>query len=158
MKKQTLRVLAAAVAMCALSAVPTVASAQNQAVLHGVYLNRVSYKNFVHSVERESNSFRHTYETRYHQMFLPNFRKSDRVRSTIQDLDKSLEIVYKRSLHEKPEYIRDDVAKVVKRAQEVDRLFNNPDRVLDTMGTDWRGLKRNIDDLAGIYNLPGIDG
>jgi uncharacterized protein YoxC len=90
-------------------------------------------------------------------MFLPNFRKSDRVRSTIQDLDKAMEVVYKRSLNEKPEYIRDDVSKVVKRAKEVDRLFDNPDRVLRTMDSDWRGLKRNINDLAAIYELPDID-
>jgi hypothetical protein len=157
MKIQSLRVLAAAAALCIASAVPMVANAQNQAVIHGVYLNRVSYKNFVHSVERESNSFRHKYEKRYHDMFLPNFRKSDRVRDKIQDLDKAIEVVYKRSLTEKPEYIRDDVAKVIKRAKEVDRLFNDPDRVLSTMRSDWYGLKRNINDLAGIYELSDID-
>ena len=157
MKNLTLRVLAVVAAACAFTAMPSIASAQ-ESTIRGVFFNRVSYKNFIHDVERQSNDFRATYEKRYHDMFLPNFRKSDRTRNAVQALDKSVEIIYKRSLVTKPQYIRDDVAKVIRNARTLDLMFDNPDKVLGTMQSDWTDLKRSIDELAAIYELPGVDG
>lgn len=152
-----LRGLAVLAAACTVMAFPTFASAQ-ETTIKGVFFNRVSYKNFVHDVERQSNEFRALYEKRYREMFLPNFRKSDRVRDAVQDLDKSIEIIYKRSLVTKPQYIRDDVAKVIKNARVVDMMMAHPDKVLGTMDSEWADLKRSINDLAGVYDLPDVDG
>ncbi len=155
MNKFNLRALVASLAVCTAFAVPNLSYGQE--TIRSIYMNRLNAKDFIRNVERESNDFRATYEKRYKTMFVSNWRRTDESKVAVQNLDKALEKVYKRSVNEKPRYIRDDVIIVLKRARELDRMFVNPDRVLATMDDDWHDLKAAINDLARMYELQGLD-
>jgi hypothetical protein len=156
MERFTLRVLAVAAVLTSLVALPCTASAQQ--IIRHRYTNAVSVRALIHDVERESNSFREVYEHRYHEIFLSNWRRSDNTRTAIQNLDRTLEKVQRRnSSGEKPKYIRDDVEKAIGFASEINAKFRHPDEVLGTMTGEWARLKESINDLATLYDLPGVD-
>lgn len=145
------------VAVAAAIAFPVQSVAQDE-VIHHVYMNRASVRATIQSVERESNHFRDIFERRYDGMFTANWRRSDESRKAVQNLDKALEVCEGRNRSgEKPQYLRDDVKKVVERAKVLDRMFRRPDDVLSTMGDEWKDLRSSIDQLAEIYGLPEVD-
>src|SRR6266700_2046036 len=115
MKRSTTHVIATS-ALCAVCSLSTPAPAQESSI-HIRYGNESSVKALIHGVERESNAFRQEYERHYAKRFIPDWRVADGERKRIQDLDKALEVAERRvEYREKPRYLRDDIAKVVRRA------------------------------------------
>lgn len=144
---------------CAACCVALSLPAAGQQTIHSVYRNNTSVRGLIQSVERESNSFRDSFERRYNTGFQPNWKRSDRSLKAIQALDRSLEIVEHRNASgEKPKYFRDDVYKVALRARELDRMFRNADEVLDSVRPQWRHLRTSIDTLAAVYDFPDAGG
>lgn len=156
MNRLTLRALSCVALLGGLVAVPVTANGQE--IIRHVYHNSTNVRAFVHDVERESNSFRELFEKRYHNMFISNFRRSDRVRKAIQDLDKACEVADRKAEFNKPKYARDEVSRIVDKARVVDHMFTDPDQVLATMKPDWADLREAINALAQTYELPDIDG
>jgi hypothetical protein len=154
MKQISLKILATAAIVVGACALPTISGGQE--VIRHVYMNRASVRLMIKDVERQSNEFRELYEQRYKRMFLSDFRKSDDTRKAIQDLDKALEVADRKAGFHKPQYVRDNVEFALSKARVVNRMFRDPDQVLVTMGDEWHDLKTTLNQLAQVYELPGI--
>lgn len=157
MKLTTLRGLLVAFAACTAVSMPAIAPAQQQQVVSSVYRMRMSFPTYVHTLERQSNEFRQTFENKYRRMFISNIRESDAAKNAVQRLDKSIETIYKRTVNTKPRYLRDDVAKVLRNARELDAMLSHKEQVLTTMSPEWNSLKASINELAGLYDMEAID-
>jgi hypothetical protein len=154
MKRMGLQMLATAVAAVGLLAMPAISSGQE--IIRHVYMNRASVRVMIKDVERQSNEFRELYEQRYKRVFLSDFRKSDETRKAIQDLDKALEVADRKAAFHKPQYVRDNVEFALSKARVLDRMFRDPDQVLATMRDDWQDMKTSLNQLAMVYELPGL--
>ncbi len=126
-----------------------------QEVIRHVYRNNASVRGLIQAVGQESTDFRETFMRRYQASFQPNWRKSDEAKKAVLDLDKALGRVESRNRSgEKPRYLRDDVKTAAARATALDRMFRNPDNVLETMRSDWKRLRADVETLAEMYDLP----
>jgi Skp family chaperone for outer membrane proteins len=85
---------------------------------------------------------------------LDGTKREDRINEEVKELEEALDNL-RREFDKRQQYqeTREEVAKVLDEAQEINRLFRN-NRFTSDLQREWLQIRRDINRLALVYNLP----
>lgn len=157
---RNLAISLAAVCVASVALLPADANAQfwhrRQEFRHPVPGNRDwVVRPLVNDAERESNSFRAWFEKNYSREHLGRDRDNRWLKHEIQSMDEAMERLRARADDNRPGIGREDLVDAISHARRVD------DEILkdrDTRFTyrEWADLRRTLNDLARLYEVPGV--
>ncbi len=152
MKNQKMRFAIAATAMCATFCLPITANAQRHSGRNPISREKWEIHRFVDSAERDSNTFRHTYETRFEK----NIHRHEELTKSIQSMDEAFERLRGEADDRHPWAGKEELRDVIQEAKEVNRLMSGRFNDRYNFKDQWSTVRSDINGLARIYGLSGI--
>ncbi len=109
----------------------------------------------VNDAERESNSFRAWFERNYSREHLGRDRDNRWLKHEIQSMDEAMERLRARADDNRPGIGREDLVDAISHARRVDDEILKDRDTRFTYG-EWTDLRRTLNDLARLYEVPGV--
>ena len=106
--------------------------------------------------ERESNALRASFERDFRRYDLDRLPRFDAAKRDIQRMDEAFERLRAVADDRKPRAGVRELQTTIERARTVDRLFVRNPNIRDTVRYQWRDLRGDINNLARIYDVPGL--
>lgn len=121
-----------------------------------VVRSNAQVRTLVDRAERNSNALRNSFERDFNRYNLNRIPVGERAKQNVQQLDESFERL--RDVADDRNVIngRDEMRKVVREAEDVDRIFSRNRQIASTVRGQWNRLRDDINQLARIYGISGI--
>ena len=156
----TLRAMALLVTLGGAFALSSDASAQGRAGQNRrrapVVRANSQIRTLITRTERESNALRNSFERGYNQYNLGRIPAGERAKENVQQLDQAFERLRDVADDQNVARGRNEMQRVVREAEDVDRIFNNNRQIASVVRGQWNDLRADINQLARIYGVPGI--
>ncbi len=131
-------------------------TALGQGRARGRFYSKSDVDRIIKRVETHSDSFKDLVDRTLDRSRLDGSRKEDNINEQVKQLEKELdELRGEFDKRDSWRETRNDVRDVLKQADEVGRIVTRntfPPKVK----AEWAGLRRDINTLAGVYDLPRL--
>lgn len=118
----------------------------------------VDIKSLADRAERTSNSLRAAFERDFRRYDLDRLDPAENAKAKIQRMDENMERFRRAVDSRRPWSGRDELQRAISYAQDVRQLFARHPRIHETIRGHWSRLRDDLNRLADIYNIQGVDG
>lgn len=113
-------------------------------------------RTLIDRTERESNALRNSFERDYNRYNLNRLPAGERAKENVQQLDQAFERLRDVADDKNVAKGRNEMQRVVREAQDVDRIFTNHREISSVVRGQWNNLRGDINQLARIYGIGGL--
>ena len=122
----------------------------------GRHFSKVEVERIIKRVETRSDEFKDAIDKNLDNSRLDGSKKEDNINEQVKQFERVLDDL--RGDFDKNDQwraVRDDVGDVLRQADEVGRIVKN-NRFNAKVETGWLALRRDLNTLAGVYELPRL--
>lgn len=122
----------------------------------GRHYNKTEVERIIKRVETRSDEFKDAVDKNLDRSRLDGTRREDNINEQVKQLERALDNL--RGDFDKTDRwiaVRNDVAAVLRQADEVGRIVKN-NRFNSRVEGGWLALRRDLNTLAGVYELPRL--
>ena len=151
MKQLSVSFLMVAIAGCLL-----LTNAFGQGTARGRYYSKADVDRIIKRAENHSDTFQKVVDRTLDRSYLDGTRKEDNINEQVKQLERALdrlrgEFDRRDNWRETRNHMRD----VLNQADEVGRIVAR-NRFTPKVRAEWAGLRRDLNSLAGVYDLPRL--
>ncbi len=122
----------------------------------GRFYSKVDVDRLIRTVERDSDRFKDYFDADIDRTRFDKTRTEDRVWEHVKELETALDRLRNRfDRTDTWRDTRDDLGAALREARDIDGFFRRF-RISNRVHTTWQVLRRDLNTLAGVYNLPPV--